>query len=898
MALSLRLLAVIGLFYASPSPAAAQERVKEAIFEECESAKEEFAALDEASRATLFDYLTRVVALNAQSPDVAEAFVVLPGASKGADAISPGAPKGTDLAAGGLWQAIDAKRELKAKRCALEILSIAGKAALGSLPSLAAVYHDQSLSDEIAVALEETIADIAEQAHKSGLSPSDKDLDSIIPHLVGSRPLVARNILTEYLVIALPRILQYFSAAPESSQEAINYFLRVVDPNGDRAMRAFIERAPSIPPHDAVRVASKLPFPSREALPALTKDLATLAVGVESSQIFAPLLGKACVTLGRLNPEAALIIAPSSSLILSEHLDLASLRCLVSSTQALARAVPALIFSGQQAQNERGIQLLSDALAHLDQENRNSIFSHLRGLAARAGPHQIDSIALLALFHERRAESLATYVQILSGAAAASPEFTSLRHEVFANLGTMELPRDNSKLTAATRSALAIEPENGDILKVAEKIQLAPTDLLALVPEEHPERSRGVLRLIAARKVADKRLLAPLVELLSTPDLYRDLRPILLSYKTALAPSVRKILPKLSGDARLLALSLLEANGSLSKQELGELLSLVTSDSCSPLNMIPDGVVALFSRSDIPQAHRSVLESKVRTCASKVSSTSFKVLLGALPLLAIPNADDLRRDLSAGLVSRETLSALLDYMNAHDLSAEIRSILLEWTVSYGDASLRDRALSLARSSDSPEVFSRIRALASDRSAGTSVHIASRLALARIGDSEYDWRNFIRSTIDRAGDGDDITEDLPVIRSLPAEVVLTEVTPALDSSSANRAAGACQVGAALGPQAIPIVSKIWHLREKRTPSIRYAAVLALLEINPLTPDLHNHLRLILVNRYFNHALSRPIQWRRTVAVVDLQKEAFGTLRTVHLERLLSSPLTPLSADKPS
>jgi hypothetical protein len=133
--------------------------------------------------------------------------------------------------------------------------------------------------------------------------------------------------------------------------------------------------------------------------------------------------------------------------------------------------------------------------------------------------------------------------------------------------------------------------------------------------------------------------------------------------------------------------------------------------------------------------------------------------------------------------------------------------------------------------------------------------------------------------------------------MPAQLVLSEVGPALDSSSASKVAGACQVGAALGQQAIPIVSKIWHLREKRTPSIRYAAVLALLQINPLTPDLQDHLRLILVNRYFDHALSRSIQWRQTVAVVDLQKEPFGTLRTVHLERLLALPSTTTPALKP-
>lgn len=897
MALSLRTIALICLFCVPHWLAVAQDRVKEAIFEDCEVAKQEFSALDYESRTPLCEYLGRVVALNAQSPDVAEAFVVLPGTSKGTDTMAPGAPKGADLSTGGLWQAVDAKRELKAKRCALEILSLAGKSALGALPSLATVYHDQSLSDEIAVALEETIADIAEQAHNGGMSPSDKDLDTIIPHLVGTRPLVARNILTEYLVIALPRVLLYFASASDAAQEAIVYFLRVVDSDGSRTMRTFIERAPSLPLQDAVRVASKLPFPSRDALPALTKDLATLAVGVDSSAIFAPLLGRACLVLGKLSSEAAQIISPSSGLIHSESLDLDSLRCLVASTQSLARAVPALVLAADQPNIERGMELLPSALPHLDQEMRNSVFSHLRGLAVRTGPYQARSVSLLALFHERRTETLATYVQLLSGTPSSAPEPTALRREIFTILSAIELPRNNVKLAAATRSTLLNDPENKGALTVAEKIQLPVGELLPLVSKEHPERSRAIVRMLAARKGGDKRFLPSLVELLRIPEVYDDLRPLLLSYKTTLAPAVRKILPKLVGDARLTTLTLLEASGSISKQELGELVALFLSDSCASFNLVPTGVVALLSRTDIQQAHRSALEKKVGVCTCEISTTSFEVLLAGAPGLAIPDKDTLQKGIESGRIPRETVLKLLDHMDAHDMPTETRSLILDYAVATGNDSMREYALRSVRSSDAPAILARIRALASDSPPESLPGAASRTTLARIGDREYDWKDFIQSTIERAGNGEDVTNSLRVITNLPAEIVLSEVGPALDSSSVSKVAGACQVGAALGQQAIPIVSKIWHLREKRTPSIRYAAVLALLQINPLTPDLQDHLRLILANRYFDHALSRAIQWRQTVAVVDLQKESLGTLRTVHLERLLSNPWPPVSFYKP-
>jgi hypothetical protein len=321
------------------------------------------------------------------------------------------------------------------------------------------------------------------------------------------------------------------------------------------------------------------------------------------------------------------------------------------------------------------------------------------------------------------------------------------------------------------------------------------------------------------------------------------------------------------------------------------------SDNCAPIDLIPDGVVTLLSRNDIQSTARSALEKKIGVCASEISTHSFEVLLAGTSGLAVPDNDALQKGLAADLVPRETISKLLDYMDTHEIPVEIRSSVLEWSLLKGDISLRDHALRSFRSSDSPRALSLIRTLASESPPESDAGTTSRIALARIGDTEYDWKDFIRSTIERAGNGEDVTNSMRVLVSLPAEMVLAEVGPALDSSSAGKVAGACQVGAALGQQAIPIVSKIWHLREKRTPSIRYAAVLALLQINPLTPDLQDHLRLILVNRYFDHALSRAIKWSQTVAVVDLQKEPFGTLRTVHLERLLAKSTTPVSTHKP-
>jgi hypothetical protein len=179
----------------------------------------------------------------------------------------------------------------------------------------------------------------------------------------------------------------------------------------------------------------------------------------------------------------------------------------------------------------------------------------------------------------------------------------------------------------------------------------------------------------------------------------------------------------------------------------------------------------------------------------------------------------------------------------------------------------------------------VRGLAASIRNDPALAYAAVLTLAKLGDTQFEWAPFVRDVIDMPESNPNFKTALEIIKALPPEIVLTEVGPALDSDNPDRVAGACRVGATLGSLAIPIVSKVWNLRDRKSPTIKYAAILALLEINPLTPDLHEGLRAILVNRYYRAALARPIQWRQSVAVVDLDKSAFGTLRTVHLERLL-------------
>lgn len=232
---------------------AQEDSIQSSLFDTCEEARQKFSSLPPEERTQLVDYLTRVVGLNTQAPAAPDVFAVLPG-GKG---IEPNPPA--------LWQNMDAKRELRGKRCALELLTLAGSLAFDALPQLVTLYSEQPLSDEIAVGIEETAATIAEQAHRNGQVPSDAVLDQVIPFLKSDRSLVAQNLLHEYLSLSLPRILTYMSNLSEEEAKRLRVFLKDADPDGGRAMRAFVELVPKLTSENANRLATYLPFPNKDA---------------------------------------------------------------------------------------------------------------------------------------------------------------------------------------------------------------------------------------------------------------------------------------------------------------------------------------------------------------------------------------------------------------------------------------------------------------------------------------------------------------------------------------------------------------------------------------------------------------------------------------------------------
>jgi hypothetical protein len=282
------------------------------------------------------------------------------------------------------------------------------------------------------------------------------------------------------------------------------------------------------------------------------------------------------------------------------------------------------------------------------------------------------------------------------------------------------------------------------------------------------------------------------------------------------------------------------------------------------------------------------LRRKVTECLPALSPAVASALIRARPEIIASSCASISTIVGKSTFNPAVTTTLVDFALTHSEC----SAILEQTILHESTEVKiDTLHKLSQQPTIPESVL-IAVLDGPLAASNEpdLFFPAAILIAKHAQERYTWKHMIREAISAAGREQPVQHFLDVSQYLDPALVLDEVLPALDSDDPERIAGACYIGASLGAQAIPIISKLWHLREKRNPSIRYAAAIALLEINPLTPELQDVLRQLLVNRYLVWAMQRPIKWQQTVALVELPKAEFGTLRTSNLERLLVTPPT--------
>lgn len=876
----------------------AQQGVKEAIFENCDDARKSFLALSPLEQRQTFDFLTRIVALNTQTPASPEVFPVIPGQQPGTHL---GSSISRESAPGHMWQATDAKRELRAKRCALELFLAANAEALVALPDLIKVYSEQNLSDEVAVALEETSANIAEAAHRAGMLPTEADIDAVARHLLSEHPLLAQNFLLEFPIITTPRVVKILASAPEESRGVVLATLKQLDPDGSRGLRAFLEMARTLSSEEVSILSKRLPLPpSPDGLRPYAVDIVRLAADPHYTRPTTPLLGRTCVALNDLAVDylSNAEIAQKLDIHIDGLLSRPEQICLIKDFPALAVRTALEVTSTDEAVVLRTLPLISSTAPHLNGENRTTVFSRLKDLVFANTPHvSPQAVEALTVFIDRRGEILTLLLNVLSSPALKGDASTSatllhaaaMRAAITLGIGK-EAVRFTPIIMSAVNSGFAFE----DARQVATSHPTLEADLLKILPRSSADAVNRALLLLADRPSLSSRATPPLAEVLRSGIHNSTVYAALAKVGPSASSAIRKVLPKGPSPKRITGLSLLALFRTATKQEASELTTLLASADCAQLPTDPNVITLLQNRKDVGQSSVSSMLATTGACIPTLSDDAAMRLIENITAILPSSCAPATERLAATQLSQALTSMLAEKFLTSDTCPQfIAKTLLQGHVQAQATTLKHLS---SRASADDAVLAAAQEALREMDSTSDLYFDYATVLAKLAPHSYDWRHLVRDAITAAGKNQPIDRALQVIRFLPAGVVLEEVAPALSSDSPERIVGGCHVGAALGAQAVPIVSKLWNLREKRHPSIRYATSLALLEINPLTPELQDALRQILVNRYFTWALSKPIRWQQTVALIELPKAEFGTLRTLHLERLITTSAAGSSAPR--
>jgi hypothetical protein len=506
-----------------------------------------------------------------------------------------------------------------------------------------------------------------------------------------------------------------------------------------------------------------------------------------------------------------------------------------------------------------------------------------------------ESLLALAAFPERRADTITVAQQLLKTTTKTldSTKPQDIKQAVIELLQTIPLGKEYGRFEGFILQSLRSHATQSAALDLAKQAPALNPTILALALTTPPtSESISALNVVAARRDISHKSLPQLIELLKYPEVALEAERALVSIGKNAANTLRKALSRLpTGVSRFSATGLLVSSRAATKIEAYSLSkSLAELADCS---FIVDRSQILCALSSYAADDAEISEHIMRTvqrCLPAFKKDALANLVACkqdLILKASDTVGSMCRMVGEGVSNLEPLVELANQEIRTD--SRVGGPLVAQMLLNCPATTQRRILAALthHSVISPEVADAIRAISTKQPPDTKPTPELLRALAYTGDTHYPWRDYVKQAIESASQGNMSRGTAEVIAVIPVDAVLAEILPALESDNAERLIGAALVGGALGSKAIPIVSRLWHLRTMRAPGVRYTSALALLQINPLTPDLHDSVRRTLVNRFFETALTMPIRWSNTVALNDLSSGTFGVLRREHLQQLLTT-----------
>jgi hypothetical protein len=313
---------------------------------------------------------------------------------------------------------------------------------------------------------------------------------------------------------------------------------------------------------------------------------------------------------------------------------------------------------------------------------------------------------------------------------------------------------------------------------------------------------------------------------------------------------LRERLATLPTPNRPMALGPLVAIGTALPAEIDELKRFLIQGTCSELERYRLSVDKLLASPQATTPDPLSLTPRIIACLPALPTVVVDSWVQTSALIKMATCD-LTEPLLYDPASTETiLSFALTPLRDRGFSEPKNADLAQRALSTAPRLAKIAILKqLLASGGPPSLTAEVRLILQQATKDPEIFAMARCALARLGDSNYNWQPFIRETVEKLGQGLDAPLEMDALQYLPVEMVLNQLSVALKSGYIPITVGAARVASAMAQSASSIAPQLRELLRDHSPPIRYASALALFHVDAATSVLQDPVRRVLVNRYF-------------------------------------------------
>lgn len=887
--MAIRVVLYLHLIMLCMSTAHAELSFSQLIFEDCGKALEYISAASSVERKKFAEHLTNILSINLSPPSAPEAF-----ATNQQLSLIPEPQlfngNSSEQWVGLQWKNMDAQRELKAKHCALTALEATGADAFHQLLPLAKIYQANALSNELSVRVEEVAFRIAEASHLLGVIASDELISDMLALTASGTTLVVQNFLEEYQNESTPIVLRNFSKlAHQNNQSAVN-LLQNLDRNEPMLPR-FLALLPDL---DQESIASLSPLFSVHSTHNNTLSLSETIKTIEKSQqneTLLHLIGRVCLQ----SPEASLSM--DSSAILTKLVNLwepqrlqpDQVRCLLRRSTPLTRTLLDILERKPHGDQARYIiTLLSSPDAFSNRELSDQAYYTLQRRALDiTSPNAVYALGAMSSFERFSTENANTSLNVLRKYNSLKVDSESKRSLQEASLRLLQQSGkgpSNPIFTPTILDQLRNETLSEPSINLLASLPSLPNRVWWMAGSSlRTASARNALRVIAKRKEPHLRLANNLIGLLDNPNESPYAAEILHALRNEITTSLKVSYPlenALGTDSLAVILSdTAEPDASQIKRATQVYQTVSCSFSQQRISIVRGA--SLSPDADIK--HSAI--KHIKRCFPSYNSDALVQLIQSNPTVIEILAESLN-DSAHTPQTAEWISALVTGLPISADSVDTYAPLLAALLKTSPDSIKAELLRFLDGQESlpAVILETLHFLLEDMEFDSNSY---RWQIVSLLAKHAPQSLNLGAILEHAGHQIRNENPAPIyhaLRELPHKESLSIIHDKLKSSDRTTLVTASLIGSAFGSRALPIVSQLWNLRLHKDPTVRYVAVLALLAINPLSPDLQDAVQNILSNRVYEMALVMPVPWSKTLAFIELDQTNFGSLRKARMAAL--------------